>query len=83
MPISVANLVYVFILNETRIIEIIGGFHLQNPSEKQLKDTLDYLGKLKPPVVYPCHCTDLKSKIALSKIVQIEEVGVGLKIQFD
>jgi 7,8-dihydropterin-6-yl-methyl-4-(beta-D-ribofuranosyl)aminobenzene 5'-phosphate synthase len=70
------------ICNETRIIDIVGGFHLQNPSEKQLKGTLDYLEKLNPPVVHACHCTDLKSKIALSKVVKIEEVGVGLKLQY-
>ena len=70
------------ICNETRIIDIVGGFHLQNPPEKQLKGTLDYLEKLNPPVVHACHCTDLKSKIALSKVVKIEEVGVGLKLQY-
>lgn len=70
------------VTNETRIIDIIGGFHLQNPSEKQLKGTLDYLEKLNPPVVHACHCTDLNSKIGLSKVVKIEEVGVGFKLQY-
>jgi 7,8-dihydropterin-6-yl-methyl-4-(beta-D-ribofuranosyl)aminobenzene 5'-phosphate synthase len=70
------------ICNETRIIDIVGGFHLQNPPEKQLKGTLDYFEKLNPPLIHPCHCTDLKSKIALSKVVKIEEVGVGLKLQY-
>ena len=70
------------VCNETRIIDIVGGFHLQNPSDKQLKGTLNYLKKLDPPVVHPCHCTDLKSKIALSKVVKIEEVGVGLKLRY-
>jgi 7,8-dihydropterin-6-yl-methyl-4-(beta-D-ribofuranosyl)aminobenzene 5'-phosphate synthase len=71
------------VCKETRVIEIVGGFHLQNPSEKQLKGTLNYLRKLNPPVVHACHCTDLKSKIALSKVVKIEEVGVGLKLRYE
>jgi len=71
------------VCNETRIIDIIGGFHLLNPSEKQLKGTLDYLETLNPPVVHACHCTDLHSKIALSKVVRIEEVGVGFQLRYE
>ena len=70
------------VCNETRIIDIVGGFHLQNPSNKQLNGTLDYLKQLNPPVVHAGHCTDLKSKIALTNVVKIEEVGVGLELQY-
>jgi len=70
------------VCDETRIIDIVGGFHLQNPSDKQLKCTLDHLRELNLPLVHACHCTDLKSKIALSKVVKIEEVGVGLGLRY-
>ncbi|MCK4835996.1 MAG: MBL fold metallo-hydrolase [Candidatus Aminicenantes bacterium] len=71
------------VCRESRIIDIIGGFHLQNPSKKQLKETLDYLEKLNSPVIHACHCTDFHSKIALSKVAKIEEVGVGLILKYE
>jgi len=70
------------VCDETRIIDIIGGFHLQNPPEKQLEGTLDYLRKLNLLVVHAGHCTNLKSKIELAKVVNLKEVGVGLTIEY-
>ncbi len=35
-----------------------------------------------PASVHACHCTDLNSKIALSSVVNIKEVGVGLILEF-
>jgi len=66
-----------------RIAEIIGGLHLQNPSEMQLHGTLEYLENQKPDAVRACHCTDLNSKIALSAVVNIKEVGVGSSIDYE
>ena len=65
-----------------RIRGVVGGFHLQNPNGEQLNKTLDYFKKLKPQNTYPCHCTDLRSKCALSSVVNVEEVGVGLQLEF-
>ena len=70
------------ICNDDRIIDIIGGFHLLNPEKKQLESTLKYLEKVKPCEVHAGHCTDLKSKIALSRVVNIKEVGVGQTLEF-
>jgi 7,8-dihydropterin-6-yl-methyl-4-(beta-D-ribofuranosyl)aminobenzene 5'-phosphate synthase len=70
------------VCNEDRIYDIIGGFHLLNPSEQQLKGTLDYLNQLKPEYVHACHCTDLYSRIALAQVVNIREVGVGLILEY-
>jgi 7,8-dihydropterin-6-yl-methyl-4-(beta-D-ribofuranosyl)aminobenzene 5'-phosphate synthase len=64
-----------------RIVDIVGGFHLQDPSERQLQGTLEYMRKLQPEAVHACHCTDLNSKIALSRVVNIKEVGVGLTLE--
>lgn len=70
------------VCNETRIIDIIGGFHLLNPPVKQLQGTLSYLKSISPGLVHACHCTDLKSKMELSKVVNLKEVGVGLMIAY-
>ncbi|MFO8009987.1 MAG: MBL fold metallo-hydrolase [Dehalococcoidia bacterium] len=65
-----------------RVADIIGGFHLLNPSDVQLAGTLRYLKDLSPDVVHACHCTDLESKIAISHNVNIAEVGVGLTLEY-
>lgn len=70
------------VCREERVVSIIGGFHLLNPSEIQLKETMNYLNKLAPKEVYACHCTDLASKIALSGVVNIKEAGVGKKFAY-
>jgi len=70
------------VCNDSRIIEIIGGFHLLNTPEKQMRGTLDYMKKLNPGCVHACHCTDLNAKIALSEAVDLKEVGVGLCLEF-
>lgn len=70
------------VCKDDRIIDIIGGFHLLNPGKKQLEGTLKYLEKIKPHEVHACHCTDLKSKIALSRVLNIKEVGVGQTLKF-
>jgi len=70
------------LFKEDRIVDIIGGLHLLDPSPEQLKGTLNYLEQLQPTTVHACHCTDLASKIALSHVVNLQEVGVGLKIKY-
>jgi len=70
------------VCNEEKVIDIIGGFHLLNPSKEQLDGTIRCLTELKPKNVYACHCTDLKSKIALSKAVNIKELGVGMTLEY-
>lgn len=71
------------VCKENRIIDIIGGFHLLNPEKKQLEGTLEYFKKLQPETLHACHCTDLNSKIALSKVSNIQEVGVGLTLNYN
>jgi len=70
------------VCKEDRVIDIIGGLHLLEPSSKQLEGTLSYLKHLAPECVRACHCTDLQSKIALSNVVDLKEVGVGLTINY-
>ena len=71
------------ICQDDRVLDIIGGLHLLSPSAERLENTLDYLKELKPHAVHACHCTDLASKIELSKVLNVKEVGVGLTLDFD
>lgn len=67
---------------QEQVADIIGGFHLLDPPAHQLDGTLNYMETLQPAVLHACHCTDLKSKIALARVVNLEEVGVGLELEF-
>ncbi len=70
------------ICKEDRVIDIIGGLHLLDPSREQLDGTLGYMERLAPEELHACHCTDLRSKIELAKVVNLREVGVGLKLEY-
>ncbi len=70
------------VCNEERIIDVIGGFHMLNPSEKQLAGTVKYMEKLQPEVIHPCHCTDFATRAELANVVNVEEVGTGLKLTY-
>ncbi len=71
------------VCEDDHVVDIIGGFHLQNPPARQLEETISYMDALKPEIVHACHCTDLQSKIALSRVIRLKEVGVGLSIRYD
>ena len=43
------------------------------PPAEQLQGTLEYMKSLNARVVHACHCTDLNSKIELSKVVNLKE----------
>ncbi|BAU27799.1 hypothetical protein DFP93_10973 [Aneurinibacillus soli] len=71
------------VCGDERIIDIIGGFHLQNPSKEQMEQTVEYMKGLRLPIMHPCHCTDFSSKVALSRAASVQEVGVGLRLQYE
>jgi 7,8-dihydropterin-6-yl-methyl-4-(beta-D-ribofuranosyl)aminobenzene 5'-phosphate synthase len=70
------------ICKDTRVLDIIGGFHLLNPPAAQMRGTLDYMKTLNPDAVHACHCTDLNARIELARVVNLEEVGVGLTLEY-
>jgi 7,8-dihydropterin-6-yl-methyl-4-(beta-D-ribofuranosyl)aminobenzene 5'-phosphate synthase len=70
------------VCGDDRIFDVVGGFHLQNPTDIQLNGTLEYFQESNIKSVHACHCTDLGSKIALSNVVEIAEVGVGLELVY-
>ena len=71
------------VCGDSRIVDVTGGFHLLNPSTKHLQGTLAYFRNLKVAKLHACHCTDLRSKIALAAVAEVEEVGVGMRLYFD
>ncbi len=64
------------------VLDIIGGFHLLDPSADQLEPTVEYMKQLEPECLHACHCTDLASKIRLAGAARLKEVGVGLRLCF-
>ena len=71
------------ICDDDRVVDIIGGFHLLGTSYEQLQRTSEYMKELQPETVHAAHCTDLNSKIMLSRVVDIREVGVGLRLVYE
>jgi 7,8-dihydropterin-6-yl-methyl-4-(beta-D-ribofuranosyl)aminobenzene 5'-phosphate synthase len=70
------------VCNEHRINDVLGGLHLLKPSLQQMQGTLSYIKELNMKQMHACHCTDLESKIVLSQVVDMKEVGVGLSLQY-
>jgi len=70
------------VCNQERVYDIIGGFHLLNPSQNKLSNTASYFKSCRPNAVYACHCTDLRSKISLAQAANLQEVGVGLVLEY-
>ena len=70
------------VCGDDRVVDIVGGFHLLDPSKEQIEGTIKTMQALQPRSVRACHCTDLNSKIALSKVVDLKEVGVGLSLEY-
>jgi 7,8-dihydropterin-6-yl-methyl-4-(beta-D-ribofuranosyl)aminobenzene 5'-phosphate synthase len=70
------------VCGEDRVADVIGGFHLLAPSAERLAETARHLEALGLRSLHPCHCTDLSSKLALSRSLPVEEVGVGLRLDY-
>lgn len=68
------------LLNDNRVIGIIGGFHLLEDNE-QLDKTIEYFKDHNINNLYPCHCVNFMAKFKMMKALKIHEVGVGLKIE--
>ena len=60
----------------SRIRGVLGGFHLLDDPQAT-SEVCEYFREISPEVLYPCHCTDLKAKIALSAVCPVAEVGVS------
>jgi len=70
------------VCNEDRVADVIGGFHLLDAPPEQIEGILDYFAEVRPAALHPCHCTDLAAKIALARIANVRETGVGLRLGY-
>ncbi|WP_214084091.1 MBL fold metallo-hydrolase [Methanoculleus sp.] len=70
------------VCGEDRVADVIGGFHLLDAPPEQMQGILDYFAGVQPAALHPCHCTDLAAKIALSKVADVRETGVGLHLEY-
>ena len=70
------------VCGERRVADIIGGLHLLSPAPKRLAKTGKYLNRLHLNALHACHCTSLPAKIALADYCPLQEVGVGMKIEW-
>lgn len=71
------------VTGESRVETLIGGMYLINRSVDEINELGKYLQQQNIKHIYPCHCTDLESKIILSRYVKIEEVSTGKKYSWN
>lgn len=70
------------VCGDTRISDIIGGFHLLDAPPARLKFTRERLAALSPRTIHPCHCTDLAARIHLASALPVKELGVGMELRY-
>ena len=68
--------------NQKCVQAVIGGFHLMSVCKKRIDKTIQFFSDNNCKNLYPCHCTDLYSKVLLAKAFSVWEMGVGKKYEF-
>jgi 7,8-dihydropterin-6-yl-methyl-4-(beta-D-ribofuranosyl)aminobenzene 5'-phosphate synthase len=69
------------VCKDSRVLGIIGGFHLFEITE-QVNKTITYLKQNNLKELYPCHCTSFVVRAEMLKSLPVREVGVGLEINW-
>jgi 7,8-dihydropterin-6-yl-methyl-4-(beta-D-ribofuranosyl)aminobenzene 5'-phosphate synthase len=70
------------VCGERKVRDIIGGFHLLSPAPKRLAKTGKYVNRLHLNAVHACHCTSLPAKLTLAGYCPLQEVGIGMKLEW-
>lgn len=70
------------ITGKGKVLGVLGGFHLFDIDERT-KETISYLAKEQIPDLYPCHCTSFRVRAALDRECLLQEVGVGLVLNWE
>jgi 7,8-dihydropterin-6-yl-methyl-4-(beta-D-ribofuranosyl)aminobenzene 5'-phosphate synthase len=70
------------VCGERRVADVIGGLHLLSPEPKRLAKTGKYLNRLHLNALHACHCTSLPAKLALATYCPMQEVGVGMRLEW-
>ncbi len=70
------------VCKESRIVGVIGGFHLLETGER-LQKTIAYFQQNRIRQLYPCHCVSFAAKAEIhTKCCAIQEVGCGMILEF-
>ena len=70
------------VCGDERVLDIVGGLHLLDPSTERLEKTCCYLESLELKALHACHCTSFASKTALAKYCPVQEVGCGMQLEW-
>ncbi|WMI80854.1 MBL fold metallo-hydrolase [Anaerotignum sp. MB30-C6] len=70
------------VLGKEKVLGILGGFHLFD-IDKRTEETISYIAKEQVQSLYPCHCTSFRVRAALDQQCPVEEVGVGLVLNWE
>ena len=70
------------VCGEKHVRDIIGGLHLLSPEPKRFAKTGKYLNRLHLNGLHACHCTSLPAKLALAAYCPLQEVGVGMHLEW-
>jgi 7,8-dihydropterin-6-yl-methyl-4-(beta-D-ribofuranosyl)aminobenzene 5'-phosphate synthase len=70
------------VCDEKRVVDIIGGLHLQNAPQEKIEGTCAGLSGFALHALHCCHCTSLPATIALAGCCPVRETGVGLSITY-
>ncbi len=65
-----------------RILGMIGGCHLFEGNSMQIQATAQFMATAAIPKLYPCHCTSFAAKAAINELLPVQEVGVGLRLEW-
>lgn len=81
---GIVNIVeHAMTLNETRkVIDVVGGLHLQKPTSEQLEGTVRFFESLDLKQLHASHCTDLASKCRLMQTLPLTEIGSGSVLEY-
>ena len=69
------------VTNENRVHVVMGGFHLKEDN-KQTKQTIEYLKKIKVEKVIPSHCTEFPALLAFYKEWPFTQIKSGQILYF-
>lgn len=70
------------VCNDSRILGVIGGFHLFDEKLDRVKKTIEYFKQNNIKEIYPCHCTSFTVRAEMYKCLPVKEVGVGLELNW-
>lgn len=70
------------VTGEGRVAAIVGGLHLHDATPGRIEAVAAWLADAGVGALYPCHCTGLAATLALSRVLPVSEVGVGLSLPF-